>query len=184
MPQAAGTAVDHHAHAAELEAETGRDGLVGDGSHDLDLQEVVPGAEATDLEKAALPGPRAHRLGVCTAEDPTVLAALEVAVHAVPSLHSETGTTRKDGEQLIRAGEMPDASSAEPREGCRDRAGPSGEPAAAPQRFGRGPIPGGAPRRRCRSRPLRGRSTPPSATSVAAMPPMGKPYPQWMSGIA
>ncbi len=92
-------AVDHHAHGPRVEPHPRRRGGVEQAVDDLDLEEVVPGAEAAELPEAAVERPLADRRPVGTLHHPVGLAPLQVAGDPVTLLHREPGAALEDPAQ-------------------------------------------------------------------------------------
>lgn len=175
VAQAAGSAVDHHAHRAHVEPHQPRGVRIEDPLDGLDLEEVVSRPEAAELTEAPLHGTVAHRVRVGAVQHATVLTPLEVAGDAVPLLHREAGAAREHLPQHGTVREFPHApglhaaryDATEPvhqhtqarREGGPVRVACDQEPYAA----------------RDVEAHAAGETTPPSSMSVAATPPMGKP---------
>jgi hypothetical protein len=92
--------VDHHAHLPGVQPERGGPRRVEDLVDDLDLEEVVAGAEAADLVQAPQQRPVADRVGVGAGEHAPVLATFEVPSSAMAALDCEGGATGEDARQL------------------------------------------------------------------------------------
>jgi hypothetical protein len=114
VAQPTGAAVDHHRHLADPQPERGRGPRVVDGLDDLDLQEVVAGAEAAELAQPALAGPLADLGGIGVADGAVVLAAVQVTLLPDTMLHRPARATSQHPRQLGLAAQPPHRPTAEP----------------------------------------------------------------------
>ena len=94
--------MDHDGRLAALHAPGGRDLLVEDLVHRLQLQEVVAGAQAADLRVPALHRPLADGVGAGARDGPALLDVLQVLLGRLAALHQPGHTLFDQVEQLAR----------------------------------------------------------------------------------
>lgn len=177
VAEAPRAAVNHHADPAAGEPEDASGVGTGERVDGFDLQEVVARPKAAELAKTPVQGAVGHHDGVCVGEPAEVLAADEVGLDAEPGRHRGLCAVDEHRAQGVLAAHGPDTAGAESAgaaavQGIHQQVEAVAETIEVdvevqqphPQEISNPTPPG--------------KSTPPASNSVAATPPMGKPYPQ------
>ena len=183
VSQSSRAGVDHHADQARPQPQRLGGALVVDPVDRLHLQEVVARAEAAELAPAALQRPLAdpRRVGIGAPRPgprrgpgPPVRRTRARRRRAPPAQHPVSSAGSARGAR--RRGPC--------RAGSAGPAGPSAAAAAGRSAAGcRSAVSSRTPQEMSKPTPP-GETTPAAGESVAATPPIGKPYPQCTSGIA
>jgi hypothetical protein len=127
--------VDHHADSADGQPERLGRRRVVDSVDRLDLQEVVARPETADLVQATGPGVVTDLSGVGVADRTAVLAAGQVARHAVTPFDRVDRPTGQNRPEPVGPGQPPQPPAAQPArdqpvEGVHQRLQSAGEPVA------------------------------------------------------
>jgi len=112
VSQATGSAVDHHAHRPDRQAEPGCRRLVVDGVHHLNLEEVVARTQTPHLGEATPASVFADTRRIGVSDEPVVLAAVQIPVGAVPPLDRIPRPGGQQPVQLVLVAQLPYATGA------------------------------------------------------------------------
>src|SRR5690606_9978625 len=114
VAESARAAVDHHAHLALAQPESGRDLLVVDLLDRLHLEEVIPRAEAAQLGQPTLDRAVADLARIGVGDRPELLASIQIPLTALALLHYVPRAAGEHPLQFATALHGPDRAFAGP----------------------------------------------------------------------